>query len=419
MANDIELSPDQYTCYCSIIDWVDTVYKSTSSTQFSNILTVGGYAGTGKTTLISKVRRDLGSRLKIAFCAYTGKAASVLRKKLSDQNAIYSEDYCGTIHRLIYRPIVDEATNEIIRWEKNSHIDYDIIICDEASMVGEEIFNDLRSFEIPILAVGDHGQLPPVDSSMNLMANPDIRLEKIHRTVEGSEIIKLSLLARNEGYIPFNKFSNEVMKVYPNDPEITNFMRDSGDFSNSVVLCGFNTTRVSLNAKIRKFRNLHGIHPHIGERVICLKNNNDATPSPIYNGVCGPVYYFKTYTKYCYAEIDIDGSDRYKGKISGNAFNTPKPKLNEYILVSKNENRDIDLDNYVKTGYFNKNSVRKKYLDVFDYGYCLTVHKSQGSEWDRVMVIEEPCSYWTGELWNRWLYTAVTRSKNKLLIVAA
>ena len=418
MANEIELSPDQYTCYCSINDWIDTVRRSSSSTQCNTILTVGGYAGTGKTTLISKVRKDLGRGLKVAFCAYTGKAASVLKKKLIEQSAIFSGDYCGTIHRLIYIPIVDESTNEIIRWDKTSHLDYDIIICDESSMVGEEIFEDLQSFEIPILAVGDHGQLPPVDSAMNLMENPDIKLEKIHRTAEESPIIKLSLMARNEGFIPFNKFSNEVMKVYPNDPEITRFVKESGNFMDSVILCGFNNTRVSMNTKIRNFRNLHGIHPHIGERVICLKNNNDAKPSPIYNGVCGTVYYFKTYNKYCYAEIDIDGSDRYKGKISSHAFNTPKPNLNEYILVSKNENRDIDLDNYIHTGYFNKNSLRKKFLDTFDYGYCLTVHKSQGSEWENVMVIEEPCKYWSGDLWNRWLYTAVTRAKHRLVIVA-
>jgi exodeoxyribonuclease-5 len=248
MANesDITLSPDQYTCYCSILDWINSS-KSKVVTKFQNILTVGGYAGTGKTTLIGKVRRDLGKTYRIAFCAYTGKAASVLNKKLIDQNAVFEGDYCGTIHRLIYIPVVDKDTNEIIKWEKKSILDYDLIICDEASMVGETIFLDLTSFKIPILAVGDHGQLPPIESSINLMQAPDIRLEKIHRTAENSPIIKLSLMARNDGYIPFEKFSDTVLKVRPKDPAITKFIVDSGDFNSSALLCGFNKTRIQLN----------------------------------------------------------------------------------------------------------------------------------------------------------------------------
>lgn len=415
--SDIVLSPDQYNCYCSILDWINSVKSRKVVTKFDNILTVGGYAGTGKTTLIGKVRRDIGQKLKVAFCAYTGKAASVLSQKLEDQKATFPGDYCGTIHSLIYIPVTDSDTSEIIRWDKVSTLDYDLIICDEASMVGETILKDLVSFRIPILAVGDHGQLPPIESSINLMEDPDIRLEQIHRTAEDSPIIKLSLMARHDGYIPFQKFSDTVSKVKPNDKAVTDFIVNSGDFNSSAVLCGFNKTRINLNSKIRAFRNLEGRHPHIGERVICLRNNVNANPSPIYNGVCGTVYYFKTYTKWCYAEIDIDGSDRYKGKVSSNSFNNATPNLHEFVWVDKNENRDVDLDDYARTGKI-KHPMRKRFLDVFDFGYCLTVHKSQGSEWDRVMVIEEPCRYWDGLMWNRWLYTAVTRAKETLLIVA-
>ena len=69
----------------------------------------------------------------------------------------------------------------------------------------------------------------------------------------------------------------------------------------------------------------------------------------------------------------------------------------------------------------NNNIVKKKekvFLDNFDYAYSITCHKSQGSEMENVMVIEQKCSYWSdGDMWRRWLYTAVTRSRKNLMII--
>ena len=151
---DFELSVKQKNIIKDILDW----YKEKKIPY----LTLGGYAGTGKTTILGYLNEKLHKDYKgisIAYCSYTGKASQVLRKKLQETGSLKRSDYVGTIHRLIYKPILDEDDN-IIGWEKISvdDFEYDLIIIDEASMVSSDIWQDLLSFEKPILAVGDHGQ---------------------------------------------------------------------------------------------------------------------------------------------------------------------------------------------------------------------------------------------------------------------
>ena len=169
------------------------------------VLTMGGYAGTGKTTVIAETIKRLAKRPRIAFCCYTGKASDILREKLVKAGAIKNGDYCGTIHGLIYEKIGedegDDGKTEIL-WRKRDSVKADFLVVDEASMVSKEVWNDLSSYGVPILAVGDHGQLPPVGDKYNLMESPDVRLEIIHRQAQESPIVKLSLMAREVGRIP-------------------------------------------------------------------------------------------------------------------------------------------------------------------------------------------------------------------------
>lgn len=401
----IELSPDQQSCFDAIMSWYS---------DSGNFISLGGYAGSGKTTLISKIRNDLPTSIRIAFVAFTGKAASVLRNKLQMfQIQRFPSDYCGTIHGLIYIPEIDELTNEVIGWSLVEKLDFDLIIIDEASMVNEALFRDLQSFGIPILAVGDHGQLPPIEGSLNLMRNPMLRLEKVHRFAESNPITHVSRLAREQGFIPNGTYGDLVHKVSNGHSMITQFVDQSGDFQNSAILCGFNKTRVGLNIKIRERLGYQGKAPNIGERVICLKNNKDAKQCPIYNGVLGTVHdcniHYSFYELFC----KIDGEEKhYKGKISKTPFNNENPDMGDFIYEEETTIQDSNSANIIPFG-----KKKKRYLDCFDFGYALTVHKSQGSEWDNVMVIEQPCRYWSGKDWNRWLYTAVTRAKNRLLIV--
>lgn len=385
---DFSLSKKQMQVINSIVDWF-----SASDRKY---ITLGGYAGTGKTTIlgdISKILHKNREEIKIAFCSYTGKASRVLERKLKESDSLFSSDYIGTIHRLIYRAIVDERDN-ILGWEKIPCTDfkYSLIVIDEASMVTEDIWNDLLSFNIPILAVGDHGQLPPINSSFNLMAKPDFRLEDIYRQEEDNPIIKISEIARKEGNIPFDIYGKNIKKIHKNDEDTQEILTDifeSFDL-NTMVLCGYNTTRITLNKGIR------GLHfdndtPQKGDRVICLKNNRNES---IYNGMTGNILSISKEKlhgfSYYDTEIELDYEDfTFWGKISIDQFNSP-------TLVD----------------------FKMKDINYFDYGYALTVHKAQGSQAKRVVVFEERFSKMDDETFARWLYTAVTRAEKELLIVA-
>jgi|TARA_B110000495_G_C23038578_1_gene621429 exodeoxyribonuclease-5 len=357
---------------------------------------MGGYAGTGKTTLMSMLQDKLNSAT-IAYCAYTGKAASVLRKKLNEHNQdIEMNCSVSTIHSLIYKPKLD-AQGHVAGWAKKPNIDADLVVIDEASMIGQGVHEDLLSYGVPLLYVGDHGQLPPINESFNLMQDPMLRLETPHRFSENSPLIKLSMLARLEGRIPFGQFSDNVKKLprseisKPNG-DIEKFVKSKSLLDGSaVIVCGFNKTRIGLNAKIRDYNDFAEHTPMIGDRVICLKNNKRSNV-PLYNGAHGTLRHIVKNPRLEYANsvIEMDGvnEDMFRGKMLYGAF--AKEKFNSYETAPGQE--------------------------VFDYGYAITAHKSQGSEFEKVMVIEEGKYVWR-ENWNKWLYTAVTRSSGQLLIV--
>jgi exodeoxyribonuclease-5 len=293
---------------------------------------------------------------------------------------------------LIYKPVVDKETGDVTDWELKNSIPYDLIILDEASMINEKLFEDLMSYKIPLLAVGDCGQLPPIDGKLNLMANPDIKLEKIHRQAENDPIIQISFLARTEGFIPYKKFGDKAQKITKGQFSIKTFV-DTSDFNNSIILCGFNTTRVMLNKTVRDILGYHQDVPEIGDRVICLKNNAKAKNCAIYNGLQGTIKSCNSNKSGYKVIIGMDNEiQSYKGTISSFTFNNEKGLVN---------------DDY------------RKYLDYFDYSYAISVHKSQGSQWTKTVVFEQPCSYWTGDNWKRWLYTAVTRASKELIIVGS
>lgn len=402
----MELSQDQQDAFDQIMQW-----HKDGTTPF---LTFGGFAGTGKTTILSFIRNFLGENLRIGFVGYTGKCVSVLRKKLTEKNIFlrFKDDFCGTIHSLIYNPVIDEDSQEILEWQLKSSIDVDLLICDESSMVSKDIYDDLLSFEKPILWCGDHFQLPPVGDEFNLMENPNVKLETIHRQSESNPIIKLSKIIRETGYLDYGYYGDSIAKVHKKDPLITEFIKNSGNFLDTVILCGFNKTRTKINSKIRNYfgYSKKSIFPVQGERVICLRNNKSATFVPIYNGCCGTVKDCKDNVKYLNMEINIDGeTDYYKGIVSPSAFGNEKPEMTDCPVTIKK--------NYKLPALRENKKKELIYPDYFDFGYCITTHKSQGSEWNRVMVIEEPCQYWSGLNWNRWLYTAVTRSQKQLLIV--
>lgn len=405
MVEEIALSADQIKASEAIIAHI--------SGKTGQILTMGGFAGTGKTTTLAASIGMVTNRPNIAFCAFSGKAASVLKSKLNRAMALAPGDYVGTIHGLIYKPRhgnsgggtltetdieTDKAPverkpiigvqDQRMAFDLVEDIDQKVIVVDEASMVNAEIFEDLKSFGRSIIAIGDHGQLPPVFGSFNLMENPMIRLEKIHRQAEGDPIIEVSRLAREDGRIPIGVYGPGVEKIQKTGS--LNFADRIG--LETMVLCGMNVTRVWWNNFLRTRHGFTSNDPEVGERIICLKNNREME---IYNGMTGQITSIVAKGQHWYKMgATFDQGNIYDGWCYKHQFGS------------------------VKTAFSVPGMPAWQVGDLFDWAYAMTVHKSQGSEADDVVVIEERISR-TDDDWRRWLYTAVTRSKKKLLVVGS
>ncbi len=384
----MQLSTDKKMVLLELIKWLNKPNSSHVS--------VGGYAGTGKTTLIAILRKLIfrqQPKLKIAFASFTGKATQVLANYLRLVKSVYPQDSVSTIHSLIYTPLVNQA-GVISGWEKKEKIDASLIVIDEASMISQDIWQDLLSYQLPIIAFGDHGQLPPISGHFSLMSHPDYKLETIHRQLKDNPIIKLSIMARETGNIPVGRYSNQVEKIAVDDIEaqekISELMTEISP--DTLVLCGYNSTRVKLNQEIRQQLGFLTEEPQAGDRVICLRNNHQ---TQLYNGMLGTLQHLQSESKkWLQAEIKLDDRDNlYFGQILTSQFNSTTP-LN-----------------------FSQQRAKTLQGDLFDYGYTLTVHKAQGTQAKRVLLFEQRFPKMSDDDWRKWLYTAVTRAQEELLIV--
>jgi len=409
----ITLSEDQEVAFSTISKWLANGGIVHPKQRNQKLLTLGGFAGCGKTTLVATLAREFGNGIRFAFCALSGRAASILGRKLQDQGIQFKDGghYCGTIHRLIYRPIEDDK-GEIIFWAKKESLDYDVIILDEASMVSEDIFKDLSSYGIDILGVGDHGQLPPIEGKFSLMQEPILRLEKIHRQAEDNPIINLSMQIRETGKVPRGYKDNEHVRVIKKT-EYIDLLRGvyqskhtPEKLLDTAVLCYKNATRTKLNVMIRNM-----IHGHISNTpvsddiTICLRNAQNRKKDPLYNGYRG--YFVGAVTEY--------DDNFWEGKIRF-PYEGIETHLNNILKYqfgySKTFSSFSELEAYgMEVKHWNEVGL------LFDYGYAMTVHKAQGSQMDNVILFNERPAPVSEDSYRRWLYTAVTRSSDKLTII--
>jgi exodeoxyribonuclease-5 len=386
------LSPDQQFVLDAVLRWY------TPGPQRDPFLTLGGYAGTGKTTILGVIRRELARitpKLQVSFASYTGKAARVLRTKLVEQKVLLDSDTVSTIHSLIYAPIINEE-KQIIGWKTKDTLDAQLIIIDEGSMVDETIWHHLMCYHIPILVVGDHGQLPPIRGQFNLMQSPRLRLEQIHRQAESNPIIGLSIQAREHGMVRMGSYGGGVVKHDMAESDSQEALTELlGRYTpDTLVLCGFNATRIKLNKHIREALGFESSEPVSGDRVICLKNNHK---KHISNGMIGTIKSIhKVDDEWYQADIEMDEEGiHFRGPISATPF------------------RAVPRQGTSTSGQMSPADVRG---DLFDFGYALTVHKAQGSQARRVVLFEERSKYMDDQMWKRWLYTAVTRAEEELYV---
>lgn len=357
---------------------------------------ISGYAGTGKSTLIKFIvaALDLDPE-RVAYIAYTGKAAQVLRNK-GNPNAM-------TAHRLLYKSIqrADGTFMHIPRTSINS--DCDIVVVDEVSMLPKQMWELLLSHNIYVIACGDPGQLPPIGEENGILDQPHVFLDEIVRQAAESEIIRLSADIRAGK--PIYPFKGQEINVVRHNQLIDGMLSWADQ-----VICGKNNTRFAMNDYFRKMKWGEELeHPIVGDKIICLKNNWNKVSQigdALVNGTIGTlvgleVSHHELLGVKAVIDFEPEGYeiDPYVDPIFHEL-------LMDWKLITTHE-PTLNRNNF---RFFPK-TLRP---EEFDYGYCITCHKSQGSEYDKVLVIEEVLKATDHK---RWLYTACTRAAKKLTLV--
>lgn len=420
-------SPQQASAIAAIEDWFR------NRTRDQQIFRLFGYAGTGKTTITRHAIGELGLEPMgrtggaggVLYAAFTGKAALVMTRKGTP---------ASTIHSLIYK--VSEATPEEIERvtreleslrgglramgpaersfaetqirrlelrladihqprfvlnEQSLVRDADLIVLDEVSMVGAEMASDLLAFGKPILVLGDPGQLPPIKGDGAFTdADPDVMLTDIHRQAETSAIIRLATLARQSAPIPYGEHDDFVWKMRRSDIGPHQFLKGGQ------VICGRNATRLFLNTAMKQAAGFPAAYPQgAGEKIICLKNRHDLG---LVNGMF------------------LDLSDiRDESALAFSA------------VVRTEDGNAIPGRQWFYKGHFDDHiaydaeRLRRDWRDMRGlvesvWGYAITCHKAQGSQWENIIVYDDGLGR-TREDRARWLYTAITRAERGLVIL--
>lgn len=364
--------------------------------------TIAGYAGTGKSTLIKFIIAALNLQShQVAYVAYTGKAAQVLRSK-GCPNAC-------TAHRLLYRSYEREDGTFAHEPRKTIGPYLRLLVVDEVSMIPNDIWQLMLSHHVHVIALGDPAQLPPVKAvAANVLEHPHIFLDEIMRQAQDSEIIRLTMDIRAHKPLQLSAGS-EVKIVTPQEFFVPNFLQWADQ-----IICAKNTTRTMINNQMREAKYGEGVCdlPQEGDKVICLQNNWNVVNAPgdaLVNGLGGIIKNIRPnhFLNPCVGDCVMADfyPDIYDDEL-GMFLDVPMDK-NMFIEQKPSENR------------FNPKAIVPKELkpEQFDYGYSITCHKAQGSEWDKVIVFEEFMRGDNAESHARWLYTAATRAAKQLIIV--
>lgn len=430
---------------------------------------LAGLAGTGKTLLAARLAGELG--IAIAYGTPTNKAAGVLRRKLDTPagrkvRTYYSMMYfpvatskCTVSGRTVmevscgcavkrggddececsrrFKPCgmchgkcrVDSDIQFVLRDTVGGY--RDLVLLDESSMVSEARVQEIRSLGVPVLLVGDHGQLSPVKEQMNRwMMNPDFTLTVNHRQADANGIVDAALRMRASGQLSHGSYGDgsTISVSAKENPDVLDVMDPGrmGAGPDSVIIVPVNAMRAKINNRIhsvmcesqddvereesRRMAGLTGL-PYTGERVISLQNHYGGTPvvlpTPggewnavseefVWNGMTGTIRDVnprgESAENTVILVIELDDMPTAHG---GNAHILVKADVRQFGAPYK-----MRPDQHAKGA------------QLWDYGYALTAHKAQGSEYARVVVLDANPSER-----KRWMYTAMTRAKEKLVVI--
>lgn len=363
---------------------------------------IAGYAGTGKSTLVKFIIAALGLQPEdVAYVTFTGKAASVLRHK-GCPNAM-------TAHKLLYYSKRMPSGKFIFKPRPILEGNFSLIVVDEISMLPNDLWELLLSHKKHVIALGDPFQIPPIDKKADnhVLDTPHIFLDAIMRQAQESEIIRLTMDIRDFKAPQYFK-GNEIQVLRPS--EVVDGMYGWAD----QIICATNRKRQEINDYMRQAAG-RGPEPELGDKIICCRNCWDTLDlsgeNALVNGTIGTL-----------GEFEI-GIQEYP------IFGFPSvPVMRAEILTVDGIFQEVTMDyQMLKEGkpfltseqayqIYRRPDLKNLEPVEFNYGYAITGHRAQGSEWDKVLVFEEKFPF-DKEEHARWLYTAATRASEKLVLV--
>ncbi len=358
-------------------------------------MTLGGYAGTGKTTVLRFFRRYLSAAgIRIGVAAPTAKAVMELRRRGIP---------AATVHALLYNFVGTELDDDgnvellfMLGTKANTELRVKLLVVDEASMVSKRMARDLRTkaeeLGFRILWVGDHAQLKPIGEDPGIMLDPEIKLEQILRQQEGNPILQLAHEVREREPVDARLAQDGVLEFYTADT-IDDIVEVAHDADAQVVICSTNATRVGVNSR---WRIPFGSGPTLGDRVVCRGNRWDRD---IVNG----------------SQFEVTGVGRMhvlEGKGRSGKVNVKVVRL----WLTDEDGRKWEDVPAALDGF---NCEKHAGLDLpkevvpLDFLPAITCHTAQGAEYERVLVVDRtdrrPDVH-------RWRYTAFTRASRYLAV---
>lgn len=420
-----------------------------------SIFLLKGYAGTGKTTLISALVKSLPSVGKrSALLAPTGRAAKVLAK--------YSKRKASTLHKKIYWIRTSKNGNTFITLKENLHTNT-IFIVDEASMIPEDLNDSLskrslledlikyvyEGIDCKLILIGDTAQLPPVHLDISPALDEEnldkkyqkqiiskelkevVRQEKNSLVLENATNLR-KLIELNNNSLPKIKLNNDVIRISSGEELQENIeaaYAQSG-VENTTIICRSNKRANQYNNRIRSEILWQEDIISSGDILMVVRNNyfwldEKSEAGFLANGDIIEVtrvkeiierYGFK-FAKASIRLLDYPNENEVETILLLDTISSESPSLKyeEYKKLYK----EVGLD-YKGQKDINKKIKENEFFNAIQikFGYSITCHKAQGGQWKEVFI---DIGYFKKEMLDknylRWLYTAFTRSTEKLYLI--
>lgn len=463
------LSSEQTKAIDEVLDWQEKLPKTwlhcNGSTdcpgfphthgngQLAPVKSLGGLAGTGKTTVLKEL--DLLLQGEAVMGTPTHKASSVLRKKIGEKQRERVRTYhsltylmtpsyrCKDTNRFV-SPIKDKCTCKRgeddacecpmsflpcgaggahkchitmeLKAERRVHLGghRDFIIIDEASMLSKEQVDDVRRFGVPVLLVGDHGQLPPIKAAMNpWILKPDIELTQIHRQGADSGILQAAYDVRRHGRMTQSAYGSpkpDTVRMPRSSKAVDELMLRFNPADDGALITYTNRLRALLNNVYHAQRvGSEGVGP--GDKVVSLGGQPYEAARVVMDGGVG-----RATGEFLRVHNGMTGTV-LKAGVRG-VVTELTVQLDDHPLA-KPDNPVIILSGATPTAQYGSESelpfnspLRPKGTHLWDYAYALTAHKAQGSEFPYVIIADQaPREY------SRWMYTALTRAQKAAVVV--